>query len=117
MTDHTERADDEQVWTAERIAALGPVTDITTTAAILRLSRSTAYELAKQGRFPVPVIRAGTRYRVPVALLLAALGIEAPRPSGHDLTPGEQPSMNHDGQSAAPPRTTADPLWRDIGHE
>jgi hypothetical protein len=82
MIDSTERTDDDQVWTAERIVALGPVTDITTAAAILRLSRSTAYDLAKHGRFPVPVIRAGARYRVPVAPLLAALGLEAPDRSG-----------------------------------
>jgi len=62
-------------WTPARIRALGPVTDITTAGAILGLSRSVAYDLAHRGEFPIPVIRAGSRYRVPVAALLSALHI------------------------------------------
>jgi hypothetical protein len=63
------------VWTAERIRALGAVTDLPTAAAIFGLSRTVAYDLAKNGQFLVPVLRAGTRYRVPVAPILAALHI------------------------------------------
>jgi hypothetical protein len=62
-------------WTPQRIRALGPVTDITTAGAILGLSRSVAYHLAAHNAFPVPVIRAGTRYRVPLAALLTVLHI------------------------------------------
>jgi hypothetical protein len=62
-------------WTPQRIRALGAVTDITTAGAILGLSRSAAYHLAAHNAFPVAVIRAGTRYRVPVAALLTALHI------------------------------------------
>jgi hypothetical protein len=51
------------------------VTDIVTAGAILGLSRSVAYDLAARGVFPVPVIRAGTRYRVPVAAMLTVLHI------------------------------------------
>lgn len=50
-------------WTPARIRALGAVTDIVTAGTILGLSRSVAYDLAARGDFPVPVIRAGTRYR------------------------------------------------------
>jgi hypothetical protein len=60
-------------WTAARIRALGAVTSLPTAAAILGLSRSVAYDLAHRDEFPVPVIRAGTRYRVPVAALLDIL--------------------------------------------
>jgi predicted DNA-binding transcriptional regulator AlpA len=60
-------------WTAERIRALGTVTDVPTAAAIFQLSRSVAYELIKSGRFPVPVLRFGGRYRIPVAAILTAL--------------------------------------------
>jgi predicted DNA-binding transcriptional regulator AlpA len=60
-------------WTADRINALGPVTDVPTTAAIFGLSRSVAYDLIRTGAFPVPVLRFGSRYRIPVAAILTAL--------------------------------------------
>lgn len=61
------------VWTADRIRALGTVTDVATTAAIFGLSRSVAYDLIRTGGFPVPVLRFGSRYRIPVAAILTAL--------------------------------------------
>jgi hypothetical protein len=60
-------------WTAERIRALGTVTTVPIAAAIFGLSRSVAYELARADQFPVPVLRFGSRYRVPVAAILTAL--------------------------------------------
>lgn len=82
-------------WTAQRIRALGAVTDLSTAARIFGLSRSVAYDLAKRDRFPVPVLRFGTRYRVPVAAILDALHLPAAddlgfsaEPPGDDLTPG-----------------------------
>jgi hypothetical protein len=60
-------------WSADRIHALGTVTDVPTAAAIFGISRSVAYDLVKAGTFPVPVLRFGTRYRIPVAAILAAL--------------------------------------------
>ncbi|WP_317985196.1 helix-turn-helix domain-containing protein [Micromonospora craniellae] len=75
---------DDTAWTVERIRALGPWTDIATVAEIFGLSRATAYELAKRGQFPIAVLRFGSRYRVPVAAILAALhlpvGDEHPPP-------------------------------------
>ena len=61
------------VWTAQRIRALGTVTTVPTAAAIFGLSRSVAYDLIKAGTFPVPVLRFGSRYRIPVAAILTAL--------------------------------------------
>jgi predicted DNA-binding transcriptional regulator AlpA len=70
-------------WTAERIRALGPVTDVPTAAAIFGLSRSVAYDLARTGDLPVPVLRFGGRYRIPVAAILTALHmpLEPPPPA------------------------------------
>lgn len=71
-------------WTAQRIRALGPVTDLATAARIFGLSRSVAYDLAKRGQFPVAVLRFGSRYRVPVAAILHALHLpatDAPEPA------------------------------------
>ncbi|MFG1953913.1 helix-turn-helix transcriptional regulator [Micromonospora sp. NPDC048830] len=74
-------------WTAERIRALGAVTDLATAARIFGLSRSVAYDLAKRGQFPVPVLRFGSRYRVPVAAILHALHL----PAADDLEPASPP--------------------------
>ena len=76
-----------QAWTEQRIRALGLVTDIATTAEIFGLSRAAAYELAKRDRFPVPVLRFGSRYRVPVAAILRALHL----PAGDEQPPDPPP--------------------------
>lgn len=80
-------------WTEDRIRALGAVTDLPTAARIFGLGRSLAYDLARTDRFPAPVIRAGTRYRVPIAGILAALGLPATR----DLTFPAESSVDHHG--------------------
>ena len=67
------------VWTPEEVRALGVTTDVVTAGRILGLSRNTAYRLARAGTFPVPVLRAGAQYRVPVAGLLTALHLNAER--------------------------------------
>ncbi len=64
-------------WTAERICALGAFTDLRTTAAILGFTRNTAYEMIRAGTFPVPVIRAGTKYRVSVVAILRLVDADA----------------------------------------
>lgn len=43
-------------------------------ASMLGISRSLAYELVKNGNFPVPVLRLGRRMVVPRAALLRLLG-------------------------------------------
>lgn len=63
-------------WTMDRIHALGATTDLRTAATIFGLSRNTAYELARRGQFPVPVLRVGARYRVPVPAILTVLGAD-----------------------------------------
>jgi hypothetical protein len=67
-------------WTAERIRALGTVTTVPVAAAIFGLSRSVAYDLARTGQLPVPVLRFGSRYRIPVAAILTALHMPADPP-------------------------------------
>jgi hypothetical protein len=51
--------------------------DLMTAARALGLGRTKAYELARQSRFPCPVIRIGETYRVPTAGLLELLGVSA----------------------------------------
>ncbi len=62
-----------RVWSLQEVQALGVTTDVVTAGQILGLSRNSAYTLARRGMFPVPVIKAGTRYRIPIAALVAAL--------------------------------------------
>ena len=55
---------------------MGVSTDLRTAGQIFGMSLSTAYKLVKQGEFPVPVLRAGTMYVVPVAPILTILRID-----------------------------------------
>jgi hypothetical protein len=68
--------------TLDQIAALPAVTDLVTAGRALGLGRSKAYELARAGQFPCPVIRAGKTWLVPTAGLLALLGMPVPGTSG-----------------------------------
>ena len=84
--------------TLEEIAGLPAVTDLVTAGRALGLGRTKAYDLARTGQFPCPVIRAGKAWLVPTAGLLALLGLPVPgtsaigddhgRPPGRAGTPG-----------------------------
>lgn len=65
-------------WTVDAVRALGTTTDIVTAGAVLGIGRSTAYQLAREGQFPVPVTRVGRRYIVGVPHLLHAIGVDQP---------------------------------------
>ncbi|MFE5566614.1 helix-turn-helix transcriptional regulator [Amycolatopsis japonica] len=63
-----------QLW------SLGVTTDLMTAARVLGIGRTTAYRLAREGTFPVPVKRVGRNYRVVVARLEEFLELdEEPR--------------------------------------
>jgi hypothetical protein len=66
----------DEIWTVERVKALGVMTNVETAARILGIGRTVAYRLAKDGEFPVQVLRIGHSYRVPVLRLLELLGAE-----------------------------------------
>jgi hypothetical protein len=83
-----------QALTLAEIAGLPAVTDLVTAGRALGLGRTKAYELARAGQFPCPVIRAGRTWLVPVAGLLAILGLPIP---GTSPPPGDR---------AGPPRLT-----------
>ena len=70
-------------WTRDQVEALGLITDVPTAASVLGVGRSTAYDLIRRGDFPVPVVRLGTRLRVPTDPLLVFLETGDPTgPSG-----------------------------------
>lgn len=64
-------------WTIDEVRALGTVTDVETAGQILGLNRTTAYNAARQDRFPVPVLKVNQkRWVVPVPPLLRVLGVD-----------------------------------------
>ena len=60
------------------LASLPPVLDIVAAGRLLGIGRTTAYQLARHGHFPVPVLHVGGGYKVPTAPLLALLGVDSP---------------------------------------
>lgn len=63
-------------WTVEEVRALGVRCDLTTAGQVLGVGRTKAHDLARRGEFPVPVLRVGSRYVVPVAGLLRLLEVD-----------------------------------------
>lgn len=104
-TPHADNPATDGAWTERRIRALGAVTDLPTAAQIFGLGRALAYHLARDGRFPVPVIRAGHLYRVPVAPILATLHLT----SGNDLTRAAEQSVDHDQDQSEGPASQHHP--------
>ncbi|MEU9516615.1 helix-turn-helix domain-containing protein [Micromonospora sp. NPDC048169] len=58
----------------EELLALPVTFDIVVAGRACGMGRTTAYELAKRGEFPVRVLKLGNRYRVTRADLLRFLG-------------------------------------------
>jgi hypothetical protein len=61
--------------TRDELLALPAAVDLRTAARALSIGRTRAFELARRGEFPVPVLRVGVTYRVPTAPLLELLGL------------------------------------------
>lgn len=63
--------------TAEQIRALPATVDVPTAGRCYGIGRTTAYELARSGEFPVKVLRLGTKLRVVTAAIMADLDISS----------------------------------------
>jgi excisionase family DNA binding protein len=68
--------------TRAELLELPATVDLVTAAQALGIGRTTAYQLARAGDLPLPVLRLGARYRVPTAALLQVLGISPDRKAG-----------------------------------
>lgn len=53
-----------------------PTVSLEEAAKLLGFGRTAAFQAAREGRFPVPVVTLGRRYRVPTAPLLRLLGLD-----------------------------------------
>lgn len=60
----------------EEVLALPVSVDLVTAAKCFGISRTTAHELVRDGRFPCQVLRLGVQYRVTRSELFRVLGIE-----------------------------------------
>jgi hypothetical protein len=107
-------------WTPAQVRALGVRTDIATLASILGWSETAAREAYHAGRLPpgVVVVRVGRRLVVPVAPILALLGLDNGgeqirkparnlRPGAHGERPGETGEGRRDGEAAGLPGPAA----------
>ncbi|MBI9000048.1 helix-turn-helix domain-containing protein [Corynebacterium sp. CCM 9185] len=56
-----------------------PTITVEEAAAVLGISKSSAYAAIKRNEFPTPVIKIGGRYVVPTAPLRQLLGVDAPK--------------------------------------
>ncbi|MEU8116920.1 hypothetical protein [Micromonospora sp. NPDC048947] len=108
-TDNTTAPGVGQVWTIERIRALGVTTTLATTASVLGISRSQAYRLAATNQFPIPLIRAGSRIIVPVAALLRLLQPEPDATGGGGLDADAKVSVD---AMTPPPADSTRHRWR-----
>lgn len=114
-------------WTPAAVRALGVRTTVPVAGAILGgLCETEAYRLHRAGQFPVPVLRVGRKLIVPVAPILALLGIDGgtddrsasadQRGSGTDARPG--PGMSAAGPAPPGPASTyaEDPSPKEARH-
>lgn len=77
----------QRVWTAEEVIALGVRTTVPIAGEIIAgLCKDEAYRSVKRGDFPVPVVSCGRRLVVPVAPILKLLGIK-PEGNADDSAP------------------------------
>lgn len=63
-------------WSEEKVRALGLTTDPRTAFRVLGIGETAGYRQLRNGTFPVRSLKIGANYRIPVANLLVALGIE-----------------------------------------
>lgn len=89
--------------TTQDLRALPAVVSLLTAAKALDCGRSLAYDLARRGEFPCPVLRLGNRYRVPTAGLLAALGLTPQVAEETHLRTAGLPAGTHQAQARADP--------------
>ena len=68
----------------DELLQLPAMIDLATAARALGVGRTKAYDLAKSGDFPCPVLRIGTSYRVRTADLLKLVGVERQQPDRED---------------------------------
>ena len=82
-----------RIWTPAEVRALGVRTTVPIAGEIIAgWHRDVSYDAVKRGDFPVPVVRVGHRMVVPVAPILALLGLGPPDTAEAATVPTETAS-------------------------
>ncbi|MGY1437170.1 integrase [Streptomyces reniochalinae] len=68
--------------TREELLSLPVAVDLDTANRALTIGRSTGYQLAKRGEYPVKVLRLGNAYRVVTEELHQLLGVQSEQEEG-----------------------------------
>jgi excisionase family DNA binding protein len=78
------------IWSRERIAALGPTTDVPTAASVLGIGSWTVYDLIRRNAWDsTRVLRLGRRIRIPTQDLVRLLyGTEDDQPPAVPVATG-----------------------------
>lgn len=76
---------DARGMTREELLALPVAVDLDTANRALTIGRSTGYQLAKRGEYPVKVLRLGNAYRVVTEELHQLLGVQSEQEEGREL--------------------------------
>lgn len=71
---------------AALLASAGPTVSVPETAAVLEISKGTAYSLIARGEFPVRTLRLGRSIRVPTADLARLVGVDLTRYADNTAT-------------------------------
>lgn len=71
----------------DELLSLPVSVDLATAGRAFGLGRTKAFELARQDRFPVRVLRVGRKYRVPRSAIFEALGIGSAKAVGPEPQP------------------------------
>jgi excisionase family DNA binding protein len=78
LAQHRDAGRAQRGWSIEAVRSLGLTTTVDNAASILNISRTKAYALAKQGDFPIKLVRVGRRYLVSIPAVLALLSVDHP---------------------------------------
>jgi hypothetical protein len=74
-TARTDRATELRGMCVEELLALPATVNVTTAARALGIGHNKAYELIRDGQFPVRTLSLGATVRIPTAALWEALGV------------------------------------------
>ncbi|WP_019073237.1 hypothetical protein [Streptomyces hokutonensis] len=110
-------------WTRAAIEALGPVTDVPTTASILLVNKDTIYAQIRRGEWTMTrVLQLGRKIKIPTRDLVACLyGFEPGALAGVGVNPHEAGVCHHEaspqlraGQSAPQSQSQCDCRDREL---
>lgn len=94
-------------WTRSAIEALGPTTDVPTTAAIVDVNADTVYAMIRRGEWTMTrVLRLGRKIKIPTRDLIALLYAPEPAPQVNPPVPSQCHHVEYPQVAASAPHTS-----------